>query len=205
MSRYWLTWAVFILFIGIVALQVNANLNEIPRMETEVETGLSAYDGAALSAFQIEGNILRIDQLQEELRYPTIIGTVARLSTGFGWFGVILFSAVIGGEDYSRKTLRVILARGVHRTDYLLARTLALWLATGFAVLTLTGLVSVIGIFIHGKVTNDPLSFLGVGEVLLGVIRSWFTYIPFIVVTLFIILILFSRDQKGIITTGEIQ
>jgi ABC-type transport system involved in multi-copper enzyme maturation permease subunit len=185
MSRFWLTWTLFILLIGIVALQVNAHLNEIEEMETEVETGLSAYDGSPLSPFDIEGNLIRVELLREELRYPTFIGTVARLSTGFGWFAIILFTAVVGGEDFSRKTLGVILVRGVRRLDYLFARTIAIWLATGFVVVTIAALAAIVGLYVHTRVTVDPISIAGFGKALLWVFRSWFTFLPFIVVTLF--------------------
>jgi ABC-type transport system involved in multi-copper enzyme maturation permease subunit len=184
-SRYWLTWALLALLILILMLQVNAKLNEIEAMQIELKTGVSASDNSALTPEQIEARGLLFDFQLQELRYPAFIGTAARLSTGPGWFIVIIFTAVMGGEDFGRRTLVPILARGVRRSDYLLARTLVLWLAAGAAVVVITSLAVVAGPFVHTRVSDDPISLSGLGEALLWVLRCWVTYLPFIVATLF--------------------
>ncbi len=184
-SRFWLTWTLLALLVLILMLQVNAKLNELETMQIELETGVSASDNSPLTPEQIEGkDLLFVFQL-EELRYPAFISSVARLSTKPGWFLVIIFTAVMGGEDFGRRTLRLILARGVRRSDYLLAHTLVLWLAAGVAMVVVTSLAAVAGPFVHRRVSDDPISLSGLGDALLWVLRCWATYLPFIVATLF--------------------
>jgi ABC-type transport system involved in multi-copper enzyme maturation permease subunit len=185
MRRYWLTWALLALLIGILALQVNGKLNSLEELQTEVATGLSAADGEPLTPFQIEGNSLLIDITRNELRYPAFIGTVARLSTAAGWFIIIVIVAVMGGEDFGRQTLRGILSRGVGRSEYLIARTLAMWIAVGMIVLLIAILSAAGGLLVHKRVSGDPISWAGMGEAFLWVLRAWLTYLPFIVVILF--------------------
>ena len=185
MRRLWLTWVLLVLILVILALQFNGKLAELEELKTEVETGVSAYDGSPLTSDQINGNHIIIQILKADLSYPAFIGTVARLSTGFGWFFVILFTVVFGGEDFSRRIIPVILTRGVRRSDYLIGRTLALWLAAGMAVVIIMVLAATWGPFIHQQVTDYPISLEGLGEALLWVLRSWITCLPFIVAVLF--------------------
>jgi len=185
MRRLWLTWVLLVLLLAALALQVNGNLNKLEELKAEVETGISAYDGSPLSSQHIEGNLILIQIQTADLSYPAFIGTVARLSTGFGWFFVILFTVVFGGEDFTRRTIPVILTRGVRRSDYLIARTLSLWLAMGMAVVIIMVLAVAWGPFIHQQVTDDPISLEGLGNALLWVFRSWITCLPFIVAVLF--------------------
>lgn len=185
MRRLWLTWVLLVLLLVVLALQVNGKLIELEELKTEVETGVSASDGSLLTPHQIEGNLILIQILTTDLSYPAFIGTVAHLSTGFGWFFVILLTVVFGGEDFSRRTIPVILIRGVRRSDYLIARTLALWLAMGVVVVIIMILSAALGPFIHRQVTADPISLEGLGDALLWVVRSWITCLPFIVAVLF--------------------
>jgi ABC-type transport system involved in multi-copper enzyme maturation permease subunit len=134
---------------------------------------------------QIDGNLILIQHRTEELSYPDFIGTVARLSTGVGWFFVILFTVVFGGEDFSRRTVPVILARGVRRSNYLIARILSIWFGMGLVVVVVMVLSAAGGPLIHQQVTDDPVSLEGLGNALLWVLRSWITYLPFIVAVLF--------------------
>jgi ABC-type transport system involved in multi-copper enzyme maturation permease subunit len=185
MRRLWLTWVLLVLLLVVLTLQVNGKLIELEELKTEVGTGVSASAGSPLTPEQIEGNLNLIQIRTADLSYPTFIGTVARLSTGFGWFFIILFTVVFGGEDFSRRTIPVILTRGVRRRDYLIARTLALWLAMGAAVVIIMVLAAALGPFVHQQVTADPISLKGLGDALLWVLRSWITCLPFIVVVLF--------------------
>lgn len=185
MRRLWLTWALLVLLLAVLAIQVNGRLSELEELKTEVETGVLTSDGSLLTPQQIEGNLLLIQMRTTDLSYPAFIGTVAHLSTGFGWFFVILLTVVFGGEDFSRRTIPVILTRGVRRSDYLIARTLALWLAMGLVVVIIMILAAALGPFIHRQVTADPISLDGLGDALLWVLRSWITCLPFIVAVLF--------------------
>jgi ABC-type transport system involved in multi-copper enzyme maturation permease subunit len=187
--RYWLTWAIFTLLLIILILQVNGKINELDKLATEIETGRSTFDNKQLSTLQIEGKRILTEQIIKDLHYPASIGTIARLATGSGWFLIILFTAVVGGEDFTRKTLRSILSRGIGRERYLLIRCLALWLAAGFAVLVITLIATASGLYVHFQVTTDEISLEGLGDSLLIVLRSWLTYLPFIVVTLFWVVI----------------
>ncbi len=184
-SRFWLTWTLLALLVLILMLQVNGKLNELETMQMELETGVSASDNSPLTPEQIEARSFLLNFQLEELRYPAFIGTAARLSTGPGWFIVIIFTAVMGGEDFGRRTLRLILARGVRRSDYLFTRALVLWLAAGVAVVVVTALAAIAGPFVHRHVTDNPVSIIGLGDALLWVLRCWITYLPFIIATLF--------------------
>jgi hypothetical protein len=92
---------------------------------------------------------------------------------------------VISGEDFTRRTLRVILARGVGRVPYLLTRCLALWLAAGVGVLVVTLLAAAAGPYVHARAVHDPISLEGLGEALVVAVRAWVACLPFIVATLF--------------------
>ncbi len=184
MGRHWLSWTLLALLIVILVFQVNGKLNQLAQLEREVETGLARND-APLTSAQIEGNRYEIVLLQHDLRYPAFIGYAARLATGFGWFFVILFAAVAVGEDFSRRTLRALLARGVGRAQYVLARTLTLWLATGVAVAAITLLTAVGGLYTHTQATGDPVSLEGLGEALLYPLRAWLTCLPFVAIVVF--------------------
>ena len=183
--KYWLPWVLLVLQIVILVLQVNAKLNRLEELEAELAELPPMDELTPFEQFMLERDRLEASMLRDDLRYPAFIGYAARLSTGFGWFLVILLEAVMVGEDFSRRTLRSILSRGVGRTSYLLTRCLALWLAMGVGVLVVTVLATVSGPFVHSQVTEDPISLEGLGESLLYILRSWLTCLPFIVATLF--------------------
>jgi ABC-type transport system involved in multi-copper enzyme maturation permease subunit len=184
MGRHWLSWTLLALLIVILVFQVNGKLNQLAQLEREVETGLARND-APLTSAQIEGNRYEIALLQRDLRYPTFIGYAARLATGSGWFFLILFAAVAVGEDFSRRTLRALLARGVGRAQYVLARTLTLWLATGVVLAIITLLAALGGLYTHTQATGDPVSLKGLGEALLYPLRAWLTCLPFVAIVVF--------------------
>lgn len=185
LSRHWLSWALLVLLIIILALQVNGKLNQLARLEREVETGLPARGGTPLTTAQIEGDRYQITVLQFDLRYPVFIGTAARLSTGFGWFLVIVFTAVTTGEDFSRRTLRALLARGAGRAQVVLVRTFTLWLATGVALIVITSLAALGGLYTHTQAVDEPVSLVGLGEALLYPLRAWLTCLPFVAIVVF--------------------
>jgi ABC-type transport system involved in multi-copper enzyme maturation permease subunit len=189
LRRYWLPRTLLILLVVIVALQVNGKHNELETLRIEVETGISDLSGAPLRPEQIEGAQLRIQMLEEMLRYPTVIGTAIELSTGAGWYFLILLTAVMGGEDFSRRTLSPILARGVGRGRYLLARILAFWTAMGIALLLVTLLAAVGGLWIDAQVgapgetaTTPALEHT---QILLLGLRTWIASLVFIAAILF--------------------
>lgn len=184
MGRHWLSWTLLALLIVILVFQVNGKLNQLAQLEREVESGM-ARDDTPLTPAQIEGNRYEIALLQRDLAYPAFIGYAARLATGFGWFALILFAAVATGEDFSRRTLRALLARGVGRAQYVLAHTLTLWLATGVAMAAVTLLAALGGLYTHTQATDDPVSLAGLGEALLYPLRAWLTYLPFVAVVVF--------------------
>lgn len=184
-SRFKLTWVILVLWFGILLIQVNGKINELENLRIEVETGLSVADNSPLTPEQIQGNIIVIERLTEELSYPAIIGTVVRLSTGPGWFFVILYSAVMGGEDFTCQTLRGIFVRGVGRAEYILVRTLLLWCTIGIALCLIIIMTALSGPSVHHQVSALPISSNGVGDIFTGVMRAWLTFLPFIATTIF--------------------
>jgi ABC-type transport system involved in multi-copper enzyme maturation permease subunit len=183
LRRYWLPRSLLILLIVIVGLQLNGRRNEL-------ETGLSDLSGEPLRPEQIEGARIRIQLLEDMLRYPKVIGTAVELSTGAGWYFMILLTAVMGGEDFSLRTLSPILARGVGRGRYLLARILALWTAMGAALLLVMLVAAVTGPWFDAKVGDPggiaatPALELAAQTALVG-LRTWIASLVYIAVTIF--------------------
>ena len=134
----------------------------------------------AIASYRVEA-----DSLRENLRFPNVIGYGARLATDFGWFFLIAVTAIVGGEDLKRGTLRALLSRGVGRARYVGACFLSLWLAAGVAVVAVTVLSAILGPGLHARVTDDPVSLDGLGQALLSAVRVWAASAPFIVATLF--------------------
>ena len=186
--KYWLPWVILAFLIVILVLQINGRLDELPQLEAEVEAALSASGGESLTPFErfaVESDRLKAARLRQDLRYPAFIGYAIRLSTGFGWFAVILFTAVMTGEDFSRRTLRTFLMRGVGRVHFLLTRCFILWLTTGVGVAVIVILAAAGGPYIHGQVTDEPISLEGLSNELLFALRAWLTCLPFVAATCF--------------------
>ncbi|OGO18077.1 MAG: hypothetical protein A2Z14_07565 [Chloroflexi bacterium RBG_16_48_8] len=154
-------------------------------LETQIQLATSEPDSEELGLIPLEVNLLILEKLEQDLLYPTFIGTVARISTGAGWFLIILVIAVSGSEDFTRRILSNILSRGIGRVQYLVARSLSLWFAAGVGIFIIVMLAAATGPLLHKQVTGDPISLDGLGGALLQVIRTWLTYLPFIIVTLF--------------------
>ena len=185
MSRYWLPWLLLALLVGILTLQVNGKLNELADLRVEIESGVSVHDVTPTESIRLQGQVFQASQLEQELAYPGFIGSAARLSTGFGWFFVILFTAVAGGEDFTRRTLHLELARGIGRGHWLLARCIALWLVTGLGLGIITLLAAATGPYVHSQAFDSASTLEGLGDAPLMVLRAWLTYLPYVAATLF--------------------
>ena len=183
-SRFWLPWVLLGALVIVVTLQVNAKVSRLQELETELATAPTTGESATSFQMMQQSRQYEATWLQENLSYPAIIGYAARLASDVGWFFVILLTAVMGAEDFTRQTLRSILSRGVGRVDYLMTRCLALWLAAGVGVVAITLLAAASGPYVHAHVTDDPISLQGLGEALLVVVRSWLACLPFVVATL---------------------
>jgi ABC-type transport system involved in multi-copper enzyme maturation permease subunit len=177
-----------VLLVGLIlilTLQINGKVNRLEELEAELAVAAPLEELTPFEAMTLEGNRIEAGWLRDSLLYPAFIGYASRLAAAVGWFFVILFAAVSGGEDFTRRTLRVILAQGVGRSQFILGRVLSLWLATGLAVVIVVVLAAIRGLFLHARMTDDPVSLQGMGEVLLVALRTWLTFLPFIVATLF--------------------
>ena len=75
LRRYWLPRSLLILLVVVVALQLNGKRNELETLRIEAETGISDFSGEPLRPEQIEGAQLRIQMLEDMLRYPAVINT----------------------------------------------------------------------------------------------------------------------------------
>jgi ABC-type transport system involved in multi-copper enzyme maturation permease subunit len=183
--NYWLTWALLVILIIVISLQMNGDLHQLSELKTQIELATRDPLNEDLGSIPLEANLLMYEHLQQNLIYPAFIGTVARVSTGAGWFFIILITAVLGGEDFNRHTLSNVLLRGIGRGQYLLGRCLSIWLIAGAGILIVVILASAAGPIVHTQVTSDPISLKSWGNTLLMIIRTWLTYLPFIVATLF--------------------
>ncbi|NIM95936.1 MAG: hypothetical protein GTO18_19735 [Anaerolineales bacterium] len=185
-GRHWLTLVLFVLLIVILIIQVNGKLNRLSELHAELERSTSS--GEELTEEQVYlqgGQRLEAEWLSQKLQFPTIIGYTARLATDYGLFILILLTAVLGGEDFTRRTLSNILTRGVGRGHYLISRAMALWITAGVGILIITLLAAIFGPLIHIEVTKEPIKLDGIGGSLLVAVRTWFICLPFIIATLF--------------------
>jgi ABC-type transport system involved in multi-copper enzyme maturation permease subunit len=181
-SRNWLPRFLLVFLILIVVIQVNSTLSLLEELEAKA----SVEEDHQGDLSQMAGSDReRADWLKHNLSYPAVIGFTAILATQVGIFFLILIVAVLGGEDFTRRTLSSILARGVGRGRYLLARCMIFWLAAGVAILTITLLAIIGGPIIHYQIHGASISLQGLGEALLTVLRAWLICLPFIVATLF--------------------
>lgn len=183
--RYWLTWVLLVLWILILGLQVRANINRLNELEASFAELPPVGDMSPMEQIQTQLDMQEAEELRIGLRYPAFIGYALRLSTSVGWFLVILFAAVIGGEDFSRRTLRSILSQGVRRSSYLLMRCLALWFAVGLTLLLIAILAAVAGPYIHGQVSQNSITLVDLGESLIVLPRVWLSCLPFVTVSIF--------------------
>jgi ABC-type transport system involved in multi-copper enzyme maturation permease subunit len=182
LGRYWLTWALAGAWIILLAVQINAKLVRLEELDSKLVQ--PPGEMTPLEELIWRGDQIEAEMLRSNLRYPDFIGFTARQASGIGWFLVIIFTAVIGSEDFGRRTLHPILARGVRRSTYLLARCLAVWLAYGAGLAAIAILAVLSGLAIHSRVASEALTFSGTGAALLQVVRAWLAGLPFITLTL---------------------
>jgi len=188
--RYWLSWTLLGLMIVILVLQINGKIDRLAELEAALASG-AEIEGSPLEpqAPTAEAGLVEAEWLRENLRYPAVIGYAARLATNSGWFFLILLTAVMGGEDYTRGTLRSLLTRGIGRGRYLMARCLTFWLVAGVGVLAVTLLAVAGGPYVHSQATDDPISLKGLGEALLVPVRLWLACLPYITAILFLVVL----------------
>ncbi len=183
--RYWFTWVLLSFWILILGLQVRAKVNRLDELESRLAELPQVSEMTPLEQIQTQLDKQEVAEIHAGLRYPAFIGYALKLSLGAGWFLVILFSAVMVGEDFSRRTLRTILSHGVQRSSYLLVRCLALWFSVGLALLLIAIIAGVAGIFVHGAVSDDSITLVNLGQALIVLPRAWFSCLPFVTVTIF--------------------
>jgi ABC-type transport system involved in multi-copper enzyme maturation permease subunit len=199
--RYWLSWTLLGLMIVILVLQINGKIDQLAELEAALASGAdierSPLEFQTPSA---EAGLLEAEWLRENLRYPAFIGYAARLATNSGWFFLILLTAVMGGEDFARGTLRSLLTRGVGRGRYLMARCLTFWFVAGVGVLAVTLLAVASGPYVHSQATDDPISLEGLGKALLIPVRLWLACLPYITATLFLVVL--ARQAGPVVGVG---
>ncbi len=183
--RFWLTWVLLSFWILILGFQIRAKVNRLDELESRLVELPQLSEMTPLEQIQSQLDRHEVTEVREGLRYPDFIGYALRQSLGFGWFLVILFSAVMIGEDFSRRTLRTVLSHGIRRSSYLLMRCLALWFAVGLALLLIAILAAVVGMYIHGVVSGDSITLINLGQALIVLPRAWFSCLPFVAVSIF--------------------
>ncbi len=183
--RHWFTWVLLIIWILGVIFQVRGKITRLNELESVIATNQTAGELSAEEQIIMDRDVLESDTLRSNLNFPDFIGFAAKLSTDIGWFLVILYTAVIAGEDFSRRTLRSFLTRGVRSTSYLLTLCLVLWLSIGIVLISIAGMSFVGGFLTHASVSPEPVTFVGFGDAILILLRSWITYLPFIIATIF--------------------
>ncbi len=183
--RYWITWVLLAAWILILSLQIRAKVNRLDELELWLADLPPVAEMNPVEQIQTQLDMQEAEELRVGLHYPAFIGFSLRLSMVVGWFLVIIFAAVLGGEDFSRRTLRSVLARGVQRSAFLIARILAIWAAVGLALILVLIIASVIGIFVHKQVADGPIALANFWNSLFVLPRVWLSCLPFITVTLF--------------------
>jgi hypothetical protein len=175
-----------LLLLVILVLQLDGQVDRLFEVEAELE-GIDAAGGpqTQIDEWATAGLRLEADTLRESLRFPAVIGYGARLATDFGWFFLIVLTAVWGGEDFARGTICPRLARGVGRARYLMANAISLWLAAGVAVLAVALLGAALGPGIHARIGEPPATLAGLPEALALAGRVWLASLTFVIATLF--------------------
>lgn len=108
-SRQWSTWIMLVLFMGFIFL---------PYLIMFVETDLKSVIAAP----------------HDEYFYSRVAVGLALIRV-FGGMLIVIMAARVIGQEYSQGTIRIVLARGVGRVQFLLAKLLAIALWAIFIVL----------------------------------------------------------------------
>jgi hypothetical protein len=184
--RHWLARLLLGLLLLVVALQLQGKADHLLEVEAELET-IEAAGGpqGSMGEWATAGLRLEADSLRENLQFPAVVGYGTRLATDFGWFFVIVLTAVWAGDDFARGTLCSQLARGVGRAGYLVANVGSLSVATGAAVLAVVLLSAALGPALHNRVSDAPIALDGLPEALAVAGRVWLASLPFVIATLF--------------------
>ncbi|MBE3559366.1 MAG: ABC transporter permease subunit [Ktedonobacteraceae bacterium] len=114
LSRHWLTWLIPILYLG-GTLLLHLLLASGPRAK---EVLLQAP----------------LEFLFTEMQYPALVMRI------FGGIFLIILAAYLIGMEYQSGTIRIILARGVGRVQYLLAQVTAVLIIALFMVIIWTAI-----------------------------------------------------------------
>lgn len=181
LRRYWLPWALLVLLILSTGLQIRGKVIRLAELEAKLASQPTSEDNATgFEAFIEESDRREVELLGRSLTYPAVIGLGVRLATNVGIFFLILLTAVSVGEDFSRRTLSSLLARGIGRGRYLVAHSLSLWIVAGVAILVVTALSAAAGPIIHTYGSGQPISLVGLGDSILFGLRAWLVCLPFI-------------------------
>lgn len=170
LSRRPLAWALLGIFLGLLALYV-------------VTWALIV----ALHSGSVQLAVLReaqIAELQRQLSFPGIFGTVLGQVNSVGGICAIILAAGFVGSDYSWGTLRILLTRAPHRGAYLSAKLITLLLgllsAIGFGLLlgSLIAAVCVVSLDLPVSITLRDVALLP-----LGILRCIYVMLPYVMLT----------------------
>jgi len=130
-------------------------------------------------------------QLEQALLLPNGVGSLLSLIGGSNGIGMLLFVILAGvsvGNEYTWKTVRAALVRGRSRWDFLLTKLVAILLLVGVSfLLTMAVGLPYLGLLTVASRGRLDLSFLTasfVGEVLLGVLRTGYALVPYILLAM---------------------
>ncbi len=130
-------------------------------------------------------------QLEQALLLPDGVGFLLSLIGGSNGMGMLLFVILAGvsvGNEYTWRTVRASLVRGRGRWDFLLTKLVAILLLMGVGfLLTMAVGIPYLGLLTAASRGQLDLSFLTasfVGEVLLGVLRTGYALVPYILLAM---------------------
>lgn len=189
--KHWLTWGLLVALMLVLALYMNGlrrDAREHPLSETAVvntdtltEKLESDMDMSAFSP-----TVSNADYWEA----ATLPGVFVRFWRMVDWlnYAVIALGIIFIGQEFRWGTLRMVLMRGVTRSQMVWAKFLALGMVTAIYLLILWLETAVYGLFLtrslSGSVDWSFLSGTFLLEQLGGIGRVWLLVLPFIAFTL---------------------
>jgi ABC-type transport system involved in multi-copper enzyme maturation permease subunit len=128
----------------------------------------------------------QIAELRNQLTFPGIFGAVLGQFNSIGGLLAIILAAGALGSDYSWGTLRILLTRAPDRGAFLLAKTLAIFLALAAGLLIALLLGAALGA-IFTAVLGDAGGGMRGRDLLalpLGIVRALYVVLPYVMATL---------------------
>lgn len=144
-----------------------------------------------------------LDRMAETLTYPRALEGIFGISQSVGGILLVILTASVVGGEYAWGTVRVALARGIGRRNYLTAKLIAVMLLSLLGLLIALFLGSIFaGIttrLIEGGIDWSFLSLSLAGKLLAMIGRTWFVLlVPISMTAMVVVLTRSSAAATGV-------